>query len=198
MQICTAGAGTAHRMPPDAEYLHIVQAALDERGLRYQVLDQSGRVREWMAWDMRLPPTASWERFEPLSAQCLAVDCLSRTDTSQLIVWEIAGQVSADAGLVRHKPCSARMPPTDALPWLWLGLSGAKHELAALLSPDANRSPHRWRGPALPTRGGLQHPVCDSQWHGTGRPALALERRASLVEPDRRIGLGCRARAVVA
>ena len=152
LQICTAGAGTAHRMPPDAEYLHIVQAALDERGLRYQVLDQSGRVREWLAWDLRLPPTASWERFEPQSAQCLAVDCLSRADTSQLIVWEIAGQVSADAGLAPQTLLCAHAGD-GALPWLWLGVSGAKRELTALLSPAANRSPHRWRGPALPTAG---------------------------------------------
>ena len=42
LQICSAGAGTAHRMPEESEYLHIIQAALDERGLRYQVLDRAG------------------------------------------------------------------------------------------------------------------------------------------------------------
>ena len=53
LQICSAGAGTAHRMPPDDEYLHIVQAALDDKGLRYQVLDRAGQVREWLAWPWR-------------------------------------------------------------------------------------------------------------------------------------------------
>ncbi len=42
LQILTAGAGTAHRMPEEIEYLHCVQAALDGRGLRYQVLDTEG------------------------------------------------------------------------------------------------------------------------------------------------------------
>nr|WP_249806735.1 metallophosphoesterase [Bradyrhizobium sp. 1] len=46
LQICTAGAGTAHRMPEGVEYLHCVQAALDEQGLRCQVLDIDGAVRE--------------------------------------------------------------------------------------------------------------------------------------------------------
>ena len=35
LQVCTAGAGTAHRMPEGIEYLHCAQAALDADGLRY-------------------------------------------------------------------------------------------------------------------------------------------------------------------
>ncbi|MGY3440120.1 hypothetical protein [Bradyrhizobium sp. USDA 4473] len=57
LQICTAGAGTAHRMPEGVEYLHCVQATLDQRGLRYQVLDTEGAVREQLAWP--LPPLDS-------------------------------------------------------------------------------------------------------------------------------------------
>jgi hypothetical protein len=56
LQICTAGAGTAHRMPEGVEYLHCVQIALDAGGLRYQVLDVEGRVREKLSWP--LPPSA--------------------------------------------------------------------------------------------------------------------------------------------
>jgi hypothetical protein len=46
LQILTAGAGTAHRMPEGIEYLHCVQGAIDSGGLRYQVLDTEGKVRE--------------------------------------------------------------------------------------------------------------------------------------------------------
>ncbi|MCB0189817.1 MAG: metallophosphoesterase, partial [Caldilineaceae bacterium] len=42
LQLLTAGAGTAHRMPEEIEYLHCVQLALDAEGLRYQVLDTTG------------------------------------------------------------------------------------------------------------------------------------------------------------
>ena len=42
LQIVTAGSGTKHRMPEEIEYLHAVQAALDDDGLRYQVLDDAG------------------------------------------------------------------------------------------------------------------------------------------------------------
>ena len=52
LQILTAGAGTAHLMPKETEYLHCVQAALDTTGLRYQVLDTAGQVREWLSWPL--------------------------------------------------------------------------------------------------------------------------------------------------
>ena len=154
LQICSAGAGTVHRMPPEIEYLHIVQAALDDKGLRYQVLDRSGRVREWLSWGWQLPPAADWASFEPRSAPCLTVDCLSRIDPARLIVWEIAGHMSGDIGLQSQTLLCAHAQD-GALPYLWLGISGANNELTAQLSPVANRSPHRWRGPALPTDGGF-------------------------------------------
>src|SRR5262249_34070994 len=55
LQICTAGAGTADRMPEEVEYLHCVQMTLDATGLRYQVLDAHGEVREKLDW-----PFAGW------------------------------------------------------------------------------------------------------------------------------------------
>ena len=60
LQILTAGAGTAHRMPEGIEYLHAVQVVLDAGGLRYQVLDTAGQVREWLVWLLALPPVAMW------------------------------------------------------------------------------------------------------------------------------------------
>ena len=60
LQILTAGAGTAHRMPEGIEYLHAVQVVLDAGGLRYQVLDTAGQVREWLIWPLALPPVATW------------------------------------------------------------------------------------------------------------------------------------------
>ncbi len=62
LQILTAGAGTAHRMPEEQEYLHCVQMALDTQGLRYQVLDRDGHVREGLSWPLRLPPVSTWPR----------------------------------------------------------------------------------------------------------------------------------------
>ncbi len=149
LQICSAGAGTAHRMPPDAEYLHLVQAALDRRGLRYQVLDASGQIREWLSWDWRLPPSSSWMPFSTAAARALPADCLQRLKIARLIVWEICGELPAGADCAPQMILQADAQ-ADALPCLWLGTSGGANHLTALLSPSANRSPHRWSGPPLP------------------------------------------------
>jgi hypothetical protein len=66
LQVLSAGAGTAHRMPEDVEYLHCVQAALDGQGLRFQVLDTEGLPRERLSWPPRLAPCREWT---PLAAR---------------------------------------------------------------------------------------------------------------------------------
>ena len=65
LQILTAGAGTAHRMPEESEYLHAIQAAIDAAGLRYQVLDTEGRVRERLSWPLALPAATTWQMLPP-------------------------------------------------------------------------------------------------------------------------------------
>ncbi|MFT4041375.1 MAG: metallophosphoesterase, partial [Thermomicrobiales bacterium] len=60
LQIMTAGAGTAHRLPPEWEYLHAVQMALDADGLRYRVLDTDGVTRESLAWPVTEPEAEDW------------------------------------------------------------------------------------------------------------------------------------------
>ncbi len=149
LQICTAGAGTARRMPAEHEYLHFVQAALDQDGLRYQVLDHSGRLREWLSWNWRIPPSASWALFTTDAASSLRADCFQELDTAYLIIWEIAGRLREKAG---HEPQTilCARDNDDALPGLWLGISGVDRRITLTLSPEANRSRHRWHGPALP------------------------------------------------
>ena len=74
LQILTAGAGTAHRMPEDIEYLHCIQAALDAMMvLRYQVLDTDG-LRYVNGYAMALAIcrqlTDSWGPFTAPDSLC--------------------------------------------------------------------------------------------------------------------------------
>ena len=149
LQICTAGAGTAHRMPPEYEYLHFVQAALDESGLRCQTLDRRGEMREWLNWPWRPPPAANWARFTPAAARSLPADCLRQSETASLVIWEIRARLTPDT-TAHPQTLLCAQAEGGALPLLWLGVSGVDRRLTALLSPQANRSPHRWLGPALP------------------------------------------------
>ncbi len=153
LQVCTAGAGTAHRMPPEQEYLHFVQAALDDNGddtgLRYQTLDRHGEMREWLSWPWQLPPAANWAPFTPTAAKSLPADCLQHSETASLVAWEISLRLTPDT-TAQPQTLLCAQAEGGALPWLWLGISGVDQHLTALLSPQANRSPHRWQGPALP------------------------------------------------
>lgn len=149
LQICTAGAGTAHRMPPEHEYLHFAQVALDESGLRCQSLDRRGDMREWLSWPWRLPPAKDWAPFTPGAARSLPADCLQNPEIGTLVVWEISARLPS-AATAQPQTLLCAEAEHGAMPWLWLGISGVDKRLAALLSPQANRSPHRWLGPALP------------------------------------------------
>lgn len=61
LQICSGGAGPSV-MPAETEGTHAVQVALDRQGLRYQVLNTEGRVRESLVWPFLPPEDASWQQ----------------------------------------------------------------------------------------------------------------------------------------
>ena len=150
LQICTAGSGTAHRMPDGIEYLHALQVALDNEGLRYQVLDTDGQVREWLTWNWEIPASETWQPFNTSSPKFLPSDCLQQVVTPRLIIWEISGQLNKDDDFRRQTLLSA-LNEASALPNFWLGIAGSDHHLMLSVSPQPNRSPHSWHGPSLPT-----------------------------------------------
>ena len=139
LQLLSAGAGTAHRMPEGAEYLHCVQAALDDDGLRYQVLDQAGRAREGLSWPPRLAPSGEWRRLDPGGPPAVA---------TPLTAWRLRGTTAAGAAGPAETLLSA-WSPGPALAPLWIGLAGPGRRLAAVLAPEPGRSPHYWLGPEL-------------------------------------------------
>lgn len=149
LQILTAGAGTAHRMPEGIEYLHCVQAALDAGGLRYQVLDTSGQIREWLTWPLVLPPSTTWT---PLARGDNAAPVSGSggddATSSRIVAWRFTGVCPpANDGAPQTLLCG--WDPGPALSPLWIGLKGREHRLGALLSPAPGRSPHLWLGPTL-------------------------------------------------
>jgi hypothetical protein len=150
LQIVTAGAGTAHRMPPEHEYLHCVQAALDGDGLRYQVLDITGVVREWLAWPLILPPAAEWCALSSGENRAPRMgDSPPNSAHSHLLAFGISGLASS---ALDGSPQTILMTCNDgaSVAPLWIGLTGAEQRLTVLLSPAPGRSPHHWYGPCLP------------------------------------------------
>ncbi len=148
LQIVSAGAGTAHRMPEESEYLHCVQLALDVAGLRYQVLDDDGRLREWLAWPPALSSSGDWPRLQP-DTSASPVPSGDKRNHADLIVWRCAG-VAADPPEGEAQTLVAGWDAGPGLSTLWMGLLGEEQRLGVLLSPQPGRSPHLWHGPTVP------------------------------------------------
>ena len=140
LQITTAGAGTAHRMPEGIEYLHLVQMAIDDIGLRYQVHDTEGAVREKLEWPFTLPDSAGWTRLA--SGDQPGIAAAGSTGA----VWRFQGTAAACSPGAAQTLLEAWSPGPDPSP-LWIGLTGPSRRLTVSIAPEAGRSPHVWFGP---------------------------------------------------
>ena len=140
LQILSAGAGRA----PDA--LHCVQAALDAKGLRYQVLNTSGEIRNWLEWPLSLPPSETWELFSSVGSS----PALGGSDArdGNLIVWRFSGMNPPAGDGDAQTLMSGWNDSTKPSPF-WIGLLGRERRLCVLISPAPGRSPSYWHGPML-------------------------------------------------
>ncbi|SKA31911.1 hypothetical protein SAMN02745126_05135 [Enhydrobacter aerosaccus] len=144
LQICTAGAGTAHRMPEGVEYLHCVQAALDDRGLRYQVLDVDGTVRERLSWPLQSPGLSTWAALSPGTS---TASFTGRLDADRIVGFRFKGHAAATGeGTAQTLFCGHDLEGNTPI---WIGLRGVDQRLTVIIGPEARRSPHYWHGPAI-------------------------------------------------
>jgi hypothetical protein len=141
LQICSAGAGTAHRMPEGIEYLHAVQAAPDTEGLRYQVLDVDGRVRERLSWPLTLPAEEQWRRLQT------GAGVAPFAGGAEIVAFHFSGR-GAPAGSSPAQTFVSAFQAGVQAP-LWIGLNGPNQQLTFIIGPEPRRSPHYWIGPAM-------------------------------------------------
>lgn len=142
LQICTAGAGTAHRMPEGVEYLHLVQVALDEIGIRFQVIDTSGAVREAVEWPPAVP--SAWTE---LSSGEIAESFDALPAKDRFVELRLQGRAAVSDVAPAQTILSGRSPDSPAS--IWLGLRGPKQTLTVTLAREAGRSPSYWFGPDI-------------------------------------------------
>src|SRR4029450_13514847 len=141
LQVCTAGAGTAHRMPEDTEYLHCVQGALDAEGMRYQVLDTEGRVRERLSWPLQLADVTDWR---PLPAGVGEALLAGGPYDDRILGLRFSGRAAA-AGDGSAQTLLSAFRPDLQVP-LWIGLRGIDPRLAVIVGAQAGGRPAHWFG----------------------------------------------------
>ncbi len=147
LQVLTAGAGTAHRMPEGVEYLHCVQAAVDSQGLRYQVLDTDGEIREWLSWPLVLPSSSEWSSLDQ-GVFPNPINCKPEKDEALVVVLEFIGTVFAQAEIQPTQTLLTVWEDQQNLPQLWIGV-GYDQKFVVKMSPSVGRSPHMWIGPYI-------------------------------------------------
>jgi hypothetical protein len=144
LQLCTAGAGTAHRMPEGVEYLHCIQAALDADSFRYQILDTDGFVRERLQWPFKEAGSEDWQSLLPGTHAAAFVGSMSN---DRIVELRIRGLMPETA----HAPAQTLFSAFDPerIAPLWLGLRGPRQTLTLIPGREPGRSPHYWVGPNL-------------------------------------------------
>ena len=143
LQLCTAGAGTAHRMPDGIEYLHGVQVALDSDGLRYQVFDTDGHIRERSSWPIALPAA---DRWQVLPVGEIDAEVIGVAGSDRLVALRFTGRAAPN--IMEAQTLLSAFEPGTTAP-LWIGLQGPEQKLTVIIGPEPRRSPHYWIGPSL-------------------------------------------------
>lgn len=144
LQICTAGAGTAHRMPEGVEYLHLLQAALDDNHFRYQVLDTEGKVREALTWPPIEQLSAKWSA---ISGGISNAPFFGKQDGNSFVEFRIKGTTAPKASPPEQTFLSVFSEGTIAP--IWLGLRGPRQTMTLIIGKKPGRSPGYWLGPDL-------------------------------------------------
>jgi hypothetical protein len=150
LQILSGGAGTNHGpggfMPGTSEYLHVVQLAIDQQGLRYQVHDTEGRVREKLSWPLKLPAMKHWREIVP----ALVSDVLSVVDWSkENVVFRISGSFNKKSLLQEDQTILCGIDLSEGVEPLWIGIDGDSGRLLVRIVPSSGHGWQVWKGPLL-------------------------------------------------
>ncbi len=116
-------------MPDGVEYLHCVQAVLDSEGLRYQVLDETGLVRERLEWPIRKLPAERWRPLPAGESRALLTGTLG---PGRFAAFRFTGQAAPEGSNLAQTLLSAFSP--GVLAPLWIGVRGPKQRLTAIIS----------------------------------------------------------------
>jgi hypothetical protein len=142
----TLHAGKPHVwMPEGVEYLHCVQAAFDEEGLRYQVLDTDGAIRERLSGRCQSPIPHSGGKYRLGETDALFSGHLKSERIVELrLKWRTGTEEVASAQTIFSLFSPGVFAP------LWLGLRRLGQTLTLIMGRDPGRSPSYWFGPNLP------------------------------------------------
>jgi hypothetical protein len=150
LQILSGGAGTVSGpggfMPGHSEYHHAVQVAVDDLGLRYQVHDSTGRVREQLSWPPDISPVDQWLPVDNKNADSL----LGPTDLSrEFVALRIRGTFSQSKLSNIDQTLVCGIDSGEGVEPVWIGIDGDSGRLLVRIVPQSGHGWKVWKGPRL-------------------------------------------------
>lgn len=152
LQILSAAASTMNTprgfMPKRSEYFHATQIAVDEQGLRYQVHDPSGRVREQLSWPFDLPRLDEWRSVTAQNTGAL----LNSIDLSrEPVAFRFRGKQSKSEHSDSDQTLLCAIDSGEGVEPVWIGIDGDSGRLLVRIVPVAGHGWQVWKGPRLAT-----------------------------------------------
>ncbi|MEE3369247.1 MAG: hypothetical protein VX346_07880 [Planctomycetota bacterium] len=191
VQILSGGAGTAYGpggfMPGRSEYFHAVQIAVDEQGLRYQVHDPTGEVRESLSWPFKLPPVEQWNSVHSRNADTL----LNPIDfSSEIVAFRIRGILANRSGNA-NQTLLCGVDSGEGVEPLWIGVDGDSGRLLVRLVPLSGYGWQVWGGPSLAVDQPFDFQIVLHPGMGPGGILFRVEESAAWSTLDSTSSKGC-------
>lgn len=180
LQILSGGAGTVYGpggfMPGRCEYFHAVQMAVDEQGLRYQVHDPTGRVREQLSWPFDLPPVDQWRAVDDknISSLLRPID-LNR----ELVAFRIRGVLAQPKRGDSDQTLLCGIDSGEGVEPIWIGMDGDSHRLLVRIVPHSGHGWQLWTGPRLAAAKPFDIQIAFHPHMGPGGILLRADENAS-------------------
>jgi len=191
-QILSGGAGTVYgpdgSMPGRSESLHAVQMAVDEQGLRYQVHDPTGRVREQLSWPFELPLVDQWQPVTDQSAGSL----LGPIDLShELVAFRIRGMRSRPERGGSDQTLLCGVDSSEGVEPLWIGLDGDSGRLVVRIVPLSGHGWQVWKGPRVTAETPLDVQIAFHPGMGPGGVLIRADEGAAWSTLESTSSKGC-------
>lgn len=160
LQILSGGAGRTRR------YLHLIQAAIDDIGLRYQVLNAKKKQDHWFEWPLKLPDSKDWillnnfENDAPLITK-------QKKNQKDVIIWDIKAKINNSLYSTMQTLISG-WNSEDELFTFWIGIIGPEQQLTVQIRSDNNRSPIFWHGPKIEPKRNIELQIAMHSGMGPG------------------------------
>ncbi len=148
LQIVSGGAGTNYGpggfMPGRTEYLHAVQMAVDDSGLRYQVLDIAGKVRESLVWPFSLPKVDAWTT---LTSQNIKAIMTGSSVSKGIVGWRFRGTIGRTNLKQQASTLLCGWNNGEGVATVWIGFDGNPPRATVRLVPESTYGSQTWTGP---------------------------------------------------